>query len=160
MYTHNLHPQRISTTYIHDVHPQRMSTTHIHNAHPQRTPTQVFTGLNDYASDGEIDDWRRLMPGWLTQRKSRGLLGWGLSRKRGKIIRKAGCVPELCRAPLMEALDFYFNSVGLPPVVAGESAKKAIKEGRISREDTPTKRPKGMTKKQIVLIPLLSGPGT
>ena len=69
-------------------------------------------------------------------------------------MTKKGSVPQLCRAPILKALDGYFDTVGLPPVAAGESLKKAIKEGRWDPASQPAVSRAGHTRKQIRLVPL------
>ena len=69
-----------------------------------------------------------------------------------KIKLTTGAIPVLCRTPLFDAIGVYVNDVGVPPVEAGESLKKAKRAGRF--QDSPMKRPSGQTRKQLVLVPL------
>ena len=77
-------------------------------------------------------DWKAMMPTWKTKGHKRGLMAWGETRgsrtkqakagspvKSRKVKQKAGCIPEICRAPIMLAVDLYFNKIGVPPVQAG-----------------------------------------
>ena len=96
------------------------------------------------------------MPTWANKGRDRGLLGWGQTRKnseKGEPPReKKGAIPEICRAPLMSAINQYFHLLGAPPVVAGESLRKAIKRGRFTEDYSP-KRSRN-TRGQPVLVPL------
>ena len=80
------------------------------------------------------NDWESMMPTWSSQGLHRGLLAWGETRTHDgdKVVIKAkkGCLPTVCRVPAVKALDLWSRIVGVPPVIAGESAKRAIKEGR------------------------------
>ena len=105
--------------------------------------------------------WSKEMPTWRSRQHVRGLLGWGETRRRASkndpyvIVEKKGCIKELCRTVILKGIDKYFDLIGLPPVVAGESLSRAIDEGRFTdNRDTPTKRHRGSTRGQMVLVPL------
>ena len=106
------------------------------------------------------DYYEPRLPTWSSRKHPRGLTGWGESRKIDKetgkmqLVTKKGSVPQLCRGPILKALDVYWETVGLPPVNAGESMKKAIKEGRWDPDSNPPICRAGHTRKQIRLIPL------
>jgi hypothetical protein len=61
--------------------------------------------------------------------------------------------PKLCRTPLTKSIRKYFEKVGLPATIAGESFLKAVKEGRIDLATSPSKIPRGQTRGQMRLVP-------
>ena len=88
----------------------------------------------DLGYDRETTDWSKETPTWSTRNQKRGLLGWGETRKEqshGVVALKKGSINNLCRCPILKAFVFYFATIGLPPVIAGESKKKALASGRI-----------------------------
>ena len=105
-----------------------------------------------------LEGWGPHMPPWTGRDHSRGLLGVGETRKGtekgASPIEKKGAIPELCRAPLMETLDEYWRTFGVPPVEAGEPLKKAIKDGRFPADYMPKGR---NTRGQTILVPLPLG---
>lgn len=100
----------------------------------------------------EIPDhgWATQMPGWRSRGHPRGLLAWGESRVEGKSARRT--IMCVCSQAVNKALDFYFRHVGLPPVKAGESRKKAIKAGRYTKDADSPRSPRGQTKGQVRLV--------
>ena len=96
-----------------------------------------------------------MMPIWVGKGHPRGLLGWGETRKDVHFSEpprlKKGAIPEICRTPIMSAINEYFQRLGIPPVVAGESLKKAIKAGRFPKDYVPKGR---NTRGQSTLVPL------
>ena len=67
------------------------------------------------------EGYGKSVPRWRSKGHRRGRLGWGEMRdpKTHVITVKSGVVPELCRASLLEAINFFMVKIGLPPVVAG-----------------------------------------
>ena len=128
------------------------------------------------------EGYGKSVPRWRSKGHRRGRLGWGEMRdpETHVITCKGGAVPELCRATLLEAINYFMTKIGLPPVVAGaytcthsqpvittsntqhthtqtgESLKKAVKEGRYVLADSPVakRKPKGQTRGQSRLIRL------
>ena len=94
--------------------------------------------------------WERYMPSWPDFGHRRGRLHWGASRdKEGHIISKKWAEPKLCRTPITKSIRKYFESVGLPAAIAGESFLKAAKAGRIDLATSPSKLPRGQTRWQM-----------
>ena len=59
----------------------------------------------------------------------------------------------MCRADILQELDFYYEFVGLVPVNAGESRRKAIREGRYKPPPSAIYK-RGQTRGQRKLIEL------
>lgn len=97
------------------------------------------------------------MPTWVSKGHPRGLLAWGETRKKNKKVKRLGKFAHICRTVVIRSLEFYFATVGLPPVNAGESLRRAINEGRYAQESY--KPSKGATRGQQRLIELLPPAG-
>ena len=109
-----------------------------------------------------LEGWRPQMPIWLYKGCKRSLLGYGQTRTnpnpdpdvkdvKGKIYNKVGAIPELCAKILFEAVETWMREFGTPPVIAGESVLKAIREGRFPVGYEPP-RHRGYTRGQTVLV--------
>ena len=103
--------------------------------------------------------WADQMPTWRSRGLTRGLLAWGETRKKLedgtiKLVVKSNAITQLCRHPILKALDFYFHNVGIPPTIAGESLKKAMKNPDYDPDNHERVSRAGHTRKQIVLIPM------
>ena len=101
--------------------------------------------------------WASQMPTWRSRTHARGLLGWGETRKKKAdgtmaIITRKNGVGELCRHPILKALDFYFNNIGVPPVVAGVPLRKALRNSEFDREGHPATSRRGHTRGQQRLV--------
>jgi len=86
----------------------------------QTLATKVFKTIAAKDTEG---GWSEHMPVWRSRGHERGLLGWGESRKGhkdGKTSVKKDGARELCRSAIMKALDFYFCTLAVPPVIAGK----------------------------------------
>ena len=55
--------------------------------------------------------------------------------------------------PITKAIAGYFDKIGLPAVIAGESLVKVVKEGRYDLTTSPSKLPRGQTRGQMRLVP-------
>ena len=98
-------------------------------------------------------DWSAIMPVWKSKGHGRGLLGWGETRDEdGKIVSKAGALNAVQRAAATRACATYMRMLGYPPVVAGVSLKKAIRDGTVNG-DVTVERPRGQTRGQTTLVP-------
>ena len=101
--------------------------------------------------------WERYMPSWHDCGHRRGRLQWGATRgKHGNVQVKRWVENKLCRTPVTLAIRKYFETVGLPPAIAGESLVKAAKEGRFDLTASPSKLPRGQTRGQTLLVPCLA----
>ena len=97
------------------------------------------------------------MPSWPDFGHKRGRLHWGATRdKEGNVHDKKWVEHKLCRTPVVKSIRKYFEKVGLPATIAGESFLKAVKEGRIDLTTvSPSKLPRGQTRGQMKLVPCL-----
>ena len=115
----------------------------------QEQARRAFSRVSEI-EDSSAHDWAAEMPTWRTRTKRRGLLGWGETRKgadKDTVVQAKGAITTVCRAPIMKALDYYFIKIGVPPVIAGESRRKAIAAGRYFPQP-------GDRKKKKALVPL------
>ena len=83
---------------------------------------------------------------WAGKGRDRGLSSWGERVPKKSAGRpKRWEVPSICRQIIMQALDFYSDTIGLPPVVSGvppstprsKKKKKKSKTGRGFQKNTP-----------------------
>jgi hypothetical protein len=127
----------------------------------QEIARDAFERLKKMPPPHAEDGWGPLMPTWGSKGHARGLLGWGETRatvtedgKEKRVVRqKKGALHQICRAPAMKALKVYFEWVGVPPVIAGETLKKAIQDGRFKADYVPA-RQSSNTRGQVTLVPL------
>ena len=121
---------------------------------------EVYDDLSEPSNP--LEGWRPQMPIWLYKGCKRSLLGYGQTRTnpnpdpdvkdvKGKIYNKVGAIPELCAKILFEAVETWMREFGTPPVIAGESVLKAIREGRFPVGYEPP-RHRGYTRGQTVLV--------
>lgn len=104
--------------------------------------------------------WATKMPLWQSKGHHRGLLPWGQHRKKkGTAVIPTGGIPQVCRHAVIKAIAFYFQHLGLPPVKAGESMRKAIEAGRYKGPGDPDDLVEGATRGQNVLVELLPPEG-
>jgi hypothetical protein len=98
------------------------------------------------------DGWAPQMANWTGRGTDRGLLGLGETRKGGgEILRKKGSLHQLCRQPYIQTLNKWCEIVGVPPVVSGESLKRAIAAGRFRASYQPPTLARN-TRHQQVLV--------
>ena len=167
-YAHTIYPHCTSTPYIHIIHPHHIyphytSTPYIHIIHPRHTSTS-YTHIicrhhlpTSSATPPAGPKWERYMPSWHDCGHRRGRLQWGATRdKHGNVQVKRWVENKLCRTPVTMAIRKYFETVGLPPAIAGESLVKAAKEGRFDLTASPSKLPRGQTRGQTLLVPCLA----
>ena len=79
---------------------------------------RAFQSLEKQQHNGS---WGDQMPTWRSRAHTRGLLAWGETRKKLedgtiKLVTKANAITQLCRHPILKAVDFYFDTLGIPGV--------------------------------------------
>ena len=108
--------------------------------------------------DNDPDLYKTNMPSWQSRGHPRGLLGWGEQRTKGKTVAKNGALPELNRSCVIKAIERYFQCIGVPPVAAGITSKKAATLG-LETEESPSPAKRGRSKKHLGLLPLMAQSG-
>ena len=91
------------------------------------------------------------MPAWLGSQKDRGLIGWGDTAK----CRNRSPLAKIQKKALLDAVDNFFTTIGLPPTEVGENKARAIASKRyIPSKGKKSQKRWGITKGQAELIPL------
>lgn len=109
--------------------------------------TYPYIRLYDVSAGGFASQ----LPRWLTQDVDRGLIGWGDTSKQ----RNRTPMSRICKKIILEAVDKWMETIGLPPVIVGESKSQAIASKRYTPPKSGRKQAKwGITKGQSELIPL------
>ena len=138
--------------YVTQVAPAYRSRNVLHLAQTYQISELIYRAREALSAVVENEDfgdhdWADEMPTWRTRTKARGLLGWGETRKgcaEGTIVQTKGAITVICRAPMMKSLDYYFSTIGLPPVIAGESRRKAIAAGRYFPQPGDSQKKRGL----------------
>ena len=116
---------------------------------------RVYQYLRD--KHGNVKSWASKVPTWASREHSRGLVAWGETRKKVDekwvIIQKKNCIVELCRHPILRALTFWFQAVGVIPCQAGKSLKKSMKNPEYDPDQHARVNRRGQTRKQMKLVP-------
>ena len=106
----------------------------------------IIVCLHDISSGG----WAAHLPPWLGSKKERGLLGWGDTAKN----RNRTPLSKMQKKALLDAIDKYFETIGLPPTQVGENMARAIATKRYVPSKNKRQNRWGTTKGQAELIPL------
>ena len=144
-YVHIIYPHYIPTSYTHTIYSHHIPTPYTHIIYPHHMSAPPAGAK-----------WERYMPSWPDCGHRRGRLHWGSFRdKQGEIHDKKWAEPKLCRTPVTKAIRKYFETIGLPATIAGESFVTAVKEGRYDLTTSPSKLPRGQTRGQMRLVPCM-----
>ena len=79
------------------------------------------------------------MPAWLGSHKNRGLIGWGDTTKS----RNRSPLAKIQKKALLDAVDKFFATIGLPPTQVGENKARAIAAKRYVPSKKKLKRSGG-----------------
>ena len=123
--SHDMYARLHRTTCMHDNIARHVCTTTSHDMHARQHCTA-------HVADG----WTVKLPIWAGMGRSRGLSSWGekLPKKQSSRARRWE-VKNICRQTIQDAMDFYIQTIGCPPVVTGmvpttTRSKKSAKRAR------------------------------